>query len=121
MSTDDLGRLIRQQRNAQGLTLAQVETKTKINKGSLHKIEQGAIERPNPDYLKRIALALGTEVEDYMTLAGYAVGLPSLAPYLRARYDVTPETAAQVEAYFRFIRQNNGQAPDLEEPERDTT
>lgn len=118
MNPLQLGGLIHKHRTAAGLSLGQLEEKTKINRGNLHKIEQGTTERPSPMYLRRIADALGTEVEDYMSLAGYSAGLPSLAPYLRARYRATPETAAQVEAYFRFLQQGGDEPknPQTEDP-----
>ncbi len=105
----DLGQLIRQHRLEAGITLPELAARIGIHKGSLHRIEAGGVAQPKPELLQRVATALGTEVEDYMALADYAVGLPSLTPYLRAKYEATPDEAAQVETYFRFLRRSRNE------------
>jgi len=109
-NAQQLGRLLQSHRHAAGLSLEQLAKATGLDKGTISRIEQGKIEAPSPQNLQRLAAALGTEVEDYFALAGYFTphGLPGLAPYLRAKYDVSPDVAREVEDYFAWLRQKEG-------------
>jgi transcriptional regulator with XRE-family HTH domain len=108
-----LGQLLQRHRHAAGLSLEKLATATGMDKGTIHRIEQGQIEAPNPKNLQKLATALGTEVEDYFALAGYFTphGLPSLGAYLRAKYDASPELAREIEDYFSYRRQREGGTP----------
>ncbi len=99
-----LGRLLRRHRARAGLSLEGASAAAKLDKSTLSRLEQGLIESPDPQKLQRLASVLGTEVEDYYALAGYLspTGLPSFAPYLRAKFDATPEVANDVENYFNW-------------------
>lgn len=113
-----LGRLLQQHRHAVGLSLEKLASVTGLDKGTISRIEQGQIEAPNPKNLQRLATTLGTEVEDYFALAGYFTphGLPGLAPYLRAKYDVSPELAGEIEEYFAWRREK--EARDMPQERR---
>jgi transcriptional regulator with XRE-family HTH domain len=106
-----LGTLVRTHRINAGLSLREAQELTGINRGTLHKIEHGDIERPGPQVLKQLARAYGTDVEDYVSLSGYSLALPNLSPYLRTKYGASAETAAQVDAYFRFLQQGGTDTP----------
>ena len=114
--SNQLGRLLQRHRHAAGLSLDQLANATNIDKSTIHRIEQGQIDAPGPQKLQRLATALGTEVEDYFALAGYFTphGLPGLAPYLRAKYDVSPELASEIEDYFAWRREKK----DRDTPEK---
>lgn len=107
----ELGRLVRQHRLAAGKSMDEVATAAKVSKATIHRFEQGSIEAPSPQKLQRIAQVLGVEVEDYFALAGYftSTGLPTLRPYLRAKYDVPEDVAKEVEDYLTYMqsRQDN--------------
>jgi transcriptional regulator with XRE-family HTH domain len=94
--------------------MGDVADRTGLSKSTVHRIENDTLEnRPSPESLVKLARALGTEVEDYFTLAGYvtAGGLPGLGPYLRTKYDASEEVATQVEDYLRFL-QSKDASPD---------
>src|SRR6266496_1560278 len=109
-NSQQLGRLLQQHRHAAGLSLEKLADATSLDKGTISRIEQGQIEAPSPKNLQRLATALGTEVEDYFALAGYFTphGLPGLAPYLRAKYDVSPDLASEVEDFLAWRLQKEG-------------
>lgn len=103
---EELGRLVKQHRQAAGLSLDGLAEAAKMDGSTVYRIESGQIAAPSPQYLQRLASALGTEVEDYFALAGYftAHGLPGLRPYLRAKYDLTDDVATQVENYMAWLQ-----------------
>lgn len=105
-SAVELGRLLQRHRRDAGLSLEDLAKRSGLDKSTVYRIEQAQIEAPSPQKLQRLASALGTEVEDYFALAGYftAHGLPNLEPYLRAKYDATPEEAREVESYFAWLQ-----------------
>lgn len=111
---DDLGRLIRQHRQAAGLSLEELANAAGMDRGTIHRMERGLITAPNPGSLQRLAQALGTDVSDYFAVVGYFTTheLPDLGPYLRAKFGATPEVAADVEAYFDWARQRSKPDPD---------
>ncbi len=102
-----LGRLVQCHRHEAGWSLEQLASASKLDKGTISRIEQGKIEQPTPQSLQRIAVALGTEVEDYFALAGYFTphGLPGLGIYLRTKYGASPDLAREIEEYFDWRRQ----------------
>ena len=75
------------------------------------RIESGFIASPRPDKLSKIARALGLSLAEVYGRAGYSVpeGLPTLRPYLRAKYrDLPPEAAEQIQAYAERLAQRHG-------------
>jgi transcriptional regulator with XRE-family HTH domain len=106
-----LGALIRQYREAQGLSLRDLEDQTGIDDGLLTRMEGGVILTPAPDKLGRIAEALDIPLADLYGLADYAVPseLPTLKPYLRTKYRRLPSAAAdQLEAYAERLAKRHG-------------
>lgn len=98
-----------------------------VDNGTIVRIEQGAFAAPRPDKLSRIAEALRLPLADVFALAEYVVPdeLPSLVPYLRAKYRALPAKAiAELERYFddlagRYGIDPAGPAPGEDEaPER---
>lgn len=73
-------------------------------------LEAGRFARPSPEQLSIIARTLEVPLEDLYNLVGYRLpeGLPSLRPYLRAKYDLPPEAIAELERYFDFLRHQYG-------------
>ena len=90
-----LGEFIRQAREDALLSLRNLEQITGIPRNTLSRLENDSIERPDPQMLHKLADALQLNVRDLFALAGYEAGdkLPSLAPYLRARYSHLPPEA----------------------------
>lgn len=85
---------IAERRKALGLTLGQVAEIAGVHRSNVHYWESGK-GLPVPTVLGRLAEALETTPEDLSALAGYAdpTELPTVAPYLRAKYGHLPEAA----------------------------
>ena len=66
----------------------------------------GQTDTPKPDHLQRLARALDADIEDLYALAGYVMpeGLPEFAPYLRTKYGLPDQAAAQLDEYFQALR-----------------
>lgn len=102
-SQPGVGPIIRQRRQALGWTQPELARRSRIDTAVVHRIESGAIARPVPNKLARLADALGLPAADLYALAGYAapLELPSFRPYLRAKYgQLPPKAIEQLEAYF---------------------
>ena len=68
--TNDLGKIIKQQRIAAPLTLQELTAKSGVSSSHLGRIERG--ERfPSAHVLRKIARPLGFEEDELLTLAGY--------------------------------------------------
>jgi transcriptional regulator with XRE-family HTH domain len=106
-----LGQLIRQLRELRGLGVRGLETASGVNVSSIVSLERGDILAPQPDTLKALASALGVPVSDLFTVAGWlpAGELPTLKPYLRAKYRQLDEQAiADLEHYAEQLAKKHG-------------
>jgi len=90
-----LGRLLRQKREAAGLSTRALGLKAGINDSTIVRLEQGLRDTPRPDILTKLAKALHLNLADVFSLAGYTVPqeLPSLSVYLRTKYRHLPQPA----------------------------
>jgi transcriptional regulator with XRE-family HTH domain len=107
----DLGQLIRELRQAQGLGLRALEAASGVNISSLVSLERGEILAPQPDTLRVIAAALNTPVTDLFTVAGWLPPneLPTLRPYLRAKYAELDDAAIDdLERYADSLATRSG-------------
>jgi transcriptional regulator with XRE-family HTH domain len=102
-----LGAHIRKLREGKGLSVRGLAAAATIDATYLSRLEHGMYESPDPRYLYRLARALDVEVAELYLTAGYGDGrgLPGLAPYLRAKYDLPDEAVAQLEAHFDLINE----------------
>jgi transcriptional regulator with XRE-family HTH domain len=96
-----LGEYIKAQREGLGVSQRRVG----IHHSYLARLEAGDYAQPAPAILHRIAEALDLEPEDLFALAGHTVPreLPSFAPYLRAKYDISDQAAQELADYFRYL------------------
>ena len=70
VETNDLGKIIKQQRITVPLTLQELTAKSSVSPSHLGRIERG--ERfPSAHVLRKIARPLGFEEDELLTLAGY--------------------------------------------------
>ncbi len=70
VETNDLGKIIKQQRITVPLTLQELTAKSSVSSSHLGRIERG--ERfPSAHVLRKIARPLGFEEDELLTLAGY--------------------------------------------------
>jgi transcriptional regulator with XRE-family HTH domain len=102
----ELGNLIAQARNRKGLTVEAQAAAMGISRSWLGDLELGRYLDPSPDRLVRLSEALDIEPSqiDRLTNGALAEALPGMRTYFRAKYDLTPEEASQVEQYVDRLR-----------------
>lgn len=100
-----LGTCVRQARERAGLTLRNLEAITGVARNTLHRLERDQLDNPNPTTLRRLADALEVNSDDLFAFVGYrpSANLPSLAPYLRAKYQLPPDAVAEANEALRGI------------------
>ena len=106
-----LGRLLRTRRQALQLSTRQLEQLSGVDDTSILRLERGTLQRPTMDKLDKLAAALDVPIEDLLATAGLTRpdGLPSLRPYLRAKYPGLPERAeAELDRYFAGLAAKYG-------------
>jgi transcriptional regulator with XRE-family HTH domain len=106
-AAQQLGEYVRKLRMSQGLSVRGLASTAKVDATWLSRVEHGQYESPDPRSLYRLARALDVEVHDFYLVAGYedGHGLPGLAPYLRAKYDLPDDAVAQLQAHFELINE----------------
>ena len=117
--TSTLGEELRRIREARGLTLRAVEAAIGISNAYLSQVETGKIDKPNPNYLFKLAELYRIPYEMLMEKAGYimraaakksrATGgsrhTPSLSgAALSTMENLTPEEAEELMRFLAFIR-----------------
>jgi len=117
-----LGTLLRARRTALNLSLRQVAQLTGLTISTLSEIETGVNLSPLPDTLKLLARALGLSISDLFVVADWlpAGELPTLKPYLRAKYrDLDESAMAELERYADgLVKRYGGLGPIDGEDER---
>ena len=105
-----LGEYIKARRTSLGLSLQDVADRSGFHYSYWSYLEAGKYEAPAPKHLKVIARTLRVDLTDLHGLSGYDTPqrLPSFKPYLRAKYDLPPEAAADLERYFEMLRNYYG-------------
>jgi transcriptional regulator with XRE-family HTH domain len=100
-----LGACVQQARERAGLSLRNLEAITGISRPMLNRLEHDQIDNPNPNILHRLAEALELDSDDLFAFVGYQPSskLPSLAPYLRAKYDLPPDALAEANDVLQDI------------------
>lgn len=105
-----LGGYVKRLRQEQKLSVRGLASKAGLDSGELSRIENGT-RHPRPDKLKALATALDVPLADMFAMAGYTIpyDLPSMAPYLRARYGHLPEeTLDAVNDYLERLIDEHG-------------
>lgn len=117
-----LGQLLQRQRQTRGVSVRALAAASGVNISSIISLERGDILAPQPDTLKDLAAALDLPISDLFTVAGWlpAGELPTLRPYLRAKYRHLDDTAiADLERYAdQLARKHGGTGPANQEDER---
>jgi transcriptional regulator with XRE-family HTH domain len=101
-----LGRLIARARTRKNRSLRELAAELGVHSSWLGFLEQGRYLDPAPDRLARLAQVLDIAPAriDRITKGAVSEGLPDMRTYFRAKYDLTPEQAAQVERYVKRLR-----------------
>jgi transcriptional regulator with XRE-family HTH domain len=117
-----LGELLRDRRLAVGLSMRQLAVQTGMNAGVISKLEAGHIRGPLPETLKDLAAVLQIPMSDLLIIADWlpAGELPTLKPYLRAKYhDLDEATIAELERYAdQLVKRHGGRGPVDREDEQ---
>lgn len=111
----DFGRQLRTLRQAQKLTLKDVEAMTGVHNAYLSQVETGKITRPSPEKLHALAGVLGVPFEDLMVSAGHlplkpgplepAPGTPrTLFGAVLAAQNLTDTEERELLNYLQFLR-----------------
>jgi transcriptional regulator with XRE-family HTH domain len=106
-----LAELLRTHRQAAGLSMRQLARATGLSVSVISKLEAGSLPNPLPETLKPIARVLGLHMSDLFLVADWlpAGELPTLRPYLRAKYhDLDEDAIAALEDYAEKLTQQHG-------------
>lgn len=107
------GAYIKRLRTEQRLSIRGLANKVGMDSGALTRLEHGKVS-PKPNTLKSLAIALQVPLADMFVMAGYVIpyDLPSITPYLRARYSSLPEEAiASANDYLQKLIDEHGLDP----------
>jgi transcriptional regulator with XRE-family HTH domain len=106
-----LGIFVGGRRRQLGLSMRQLAREIGTNISTISALEAGTSLSPQPDTLKAIARVLDLSVSDLYVLTDWlpADELPTLKPYLRAKYrDLDERAIADIEAYANQRAQRHG-------------
>jgi transcriptional regulator with XRE-family HTH domain len=109
-----LAALLQRARQRAGLTAREVARRAGVDVGTVTRIELGQIARPTPDSVTAIGAVLGVSAADLFAAADWLPReeLPTLRPYLRAKYRELPDEAvAEVEALLNRYTERYGGGP----------
>lgn len=108
----EVGDLVRQLREAQGLQKKQLAELCGISPSTLVRLERGDY-LPQTETLIQIAEALNVNYDDLAELVGFdaAKTLPEPASYFRTKYGMTDDEAAKLEVQFSQLLSDSGIDP----------
>lgn len=101
-----LGRLLREAREAAGLSIRQAAAESGISLGAISLLEQGKTPSTRIDRLLALTEVYGVEPLEIIEAAGYNLTptLPTFTPYLRTKYrQLPPEAHNEITAAFQRI------------------
>lgn len=113
-----VGAMVRQARERAGLSLRNLEAITGISRTILNRLELDQLDSPSPHLLQHTAEALELDSDDLFALAGYRPSdkLPSLTPYLRAKYHLPPHALAEASEALQAILERYDRTHERERP-----
>lgn len=117
-----LARTLKQQREALGLSAAEVARRACVTTGTITRLELAQIASPRAENLKAIADVLDIPASDLFVTADWLPRneLPTFTPYLRSKYaDLPPAARRELEQSFARVAQKYGYAPDGPAPGED--
>ena len=119
-NSNELGDFIYRARQERGLSLRTLAKASGLDWSYIAYLEKGEITTPDPAKLQKLARALEIEIEDFYALAGYLMpeGLPQLAPYLRAKYDLPEAAGEEVERYVARLQKRFREPPKPQDRKR---
>jgi transcriptional regulator with XRE-family HTH domain len=83
-----LGSFLKARRQAKGWSTHRLAEESGQTQATVVRYEQGEFASPSPERLSQLADALSVPVTEVLSMAGYPASraLPSVGPYLRAKY-----------------------------------
>ena len=106
-TTNALGQFLRQARDAQNLSLREVEKQTGVSNAYISQLESGKMAQPSPTILHKLCQLYEVSYGEAFQLAGHPVpsSTPSVSsPALRRLGSVTEKEADQLAKYLSFLR-----------------
>jgi transcriptional regulator with XRE-family HTH domain len=116
--TVQLINLLSKKRAAAGLSVNEVARRADVDPGTVWRIEQGQIPTPKAESLKAIGNVLSIPSVDLFAIVGWIPSgdLPSIGPYLRAKYhQLPPEALREIEAHLEDVTRKYGISFDQHE------
>lgn len=102
------GSVLRSLREERGLSLRALAKAADLNPSSVSRLENDEM-GASDETVHRLAKVLKANYRELSTLA---VGnLPNFAPYLRAKFDLSPEAIAELEGHFAAVTKQHSK-PD---------
>lgn len=85
-----LGQYLEQGRHDAGLSLRRLAAASGVHMSAIRRLLNDEVESPSAEHLQQLARALELNEEDVLAFIGVTPphGLPSVAPYLRAKYQL---------------------------------
>ena len=110
----ELGRVFKQARTAQKLSLRQLDELSGVSYGWLSRLERGQMNAPAPSKLTKVAevLSIPPERIDLITRGRVSGDLPAFRTYFRAKYQLTPQEIEHMEQVFDQIRRDRHDASE---------
>jgi len=92
------------------LSVRQLAAAAGVHLGTISGLEHATNLAPQPEILKAIAKALDLSMSDLFIIADWlpANELPSLQPYLRAKYGLGKRDAAELDDYLAQLQAKHG-------------
>jgi transcriptional regulator with XRE-family HTH domain len=109
--TVQLINVLANKRRESNLSVNEVARRADVDTGTVWRIEQGMIPTPKAESLKAIGRVLGIASIDLFAIVGWIPSdeLPSIGPYLRAKYDQLPaEAVREIETNFEAVAYTYG-------------
>ncbi len=106
----EIARLFRDRRAELGLSVRAVASQAGVSPSYVNVLEHAARLAPRPDLLKAVAEALEISSSDLFAIADWLPRreLPSLQPYLRAKYGLGSRDAAEIDDYLTRLQARRG-------------
>lgn len=99
-----LGQVLKDARTRRKLTLRDVERNTGISNGHLSLLESGAVLKPSPNLLEKLASLYGVSYSLLLELAGYRLPDPLPASSSAEFGDLTPQEREEVRRFVGYLR-----------------
>jgi transcriptional regulator with XRE-family HTH domain len=100
-----LGQYLEEGRQAAGFSLRQLASASDIPMSTVNRLLKDEVESPSAEHLQRLASVLELDSTDVFAFIGVTQpqGLPTVAPYLRAKYKLSGDALSEAEQELRRI------------------